>query len=563
MSTLQEQLKWFEEFQTSEQHAHFKKRPIAYFCAEFGLGDKSPTYAGGLGVLAGDVIREAADRDVPMIAVGLYYHYGYSCGATGHVGRSLDECHRFTPEGVGLKPVNDKHGNRLTVNVPIKDRQVEVQAWEWRDGDVVVYLLDTDVEANASNDRRITDWLYVGDKEMRFKQEMVLGIGGLRMVEAMDYHPAIYHMNEGHSAILAFELIRHQMEEREIGFDEAKQFVRRRVVMTNHTLVAAGNETYSNDLVALMLDGYARELQVPIQELVKMGLVQESSTFSMTMLALRMCGVVNAVSKLHAEKAREIWSDHPMVAVTNGVHIPTWDMIKGVGDAPGDMWAAHQARKRELLKFIEEKSGDKFGEDELLIGWARRFVQYKRPLSILKNLERFIDIAQREGKKVRMVYAGVPHSSDEVGQGLFKELQQMMKGELNGIVTYLSEYSIEEAQLLVSGCDVWLNTPVVGFEACGTSGMKAAMNGCLTFSTKDGWVDEAEMFGVGWLIDSVKISENSLEILENQIVPMYFNRNDSDVPEDWERHMRNSRDMAMNQFSATRMVRKYVKMLYL
>ncbi len=563
MSTLQEQLNWFQEFKDSETHARFKKRPIAYFCAEYGLGDKSPTYAGGLGVLAGDVIREAADRDVPMIAVGLYYHYGYSCGASGHVGRSLDECHRVTPEGIGLKPVNNEHGNRLQVKVPVKDRQVVVQAWEWRDDDVVVYLLDTDIEDNEPNDRRITDWLYVGDKEMRLKQEMILGIGGLRMVEAMKYHPSIYHMNEGHSAILAFELIRHQMKEREIGFDEAKQFVRRRVVMTNHTLVAAGNEVYSNDLVALMLDGYAHELQVPVQELVKMGLVQESSTFSMTMLALRMCGVVNAVSKLHAEKAREIWADHPMVAVTNGVHMPTWDMIKGVGNESGEIWAAHQGRKRELLKFLEKKSDIKFGEDELLIGWARRFVQYKRPLAILKNLERFIEIAKQEGRPVRMVYAGVPHSSDEVGQGLLKELKQKIEGELKGIVTYVHEYSIEEAQLMVSGCDVWLNTPVVGFEACGTSGMKAALNGCLTFSTKDGWVDEAEMYGVGWLIDSVKISDNSLDILENEIVPMYYERNDAGVPEEWERHMRNSRDMAKNQFSATRMVRKYVKMLYL
>ncbi|MBU1916330.1 alpha-glucan family phosphorylase, partial [Patescibacteria group bacterium] len=473
-----------------------------------------------------------------------------------------DECKNIRPEEVNLEPVVNQSGDRILVQVPIKDQLVTVQAWKWLEGNVAVFLLDTDLEQNKPADRHITDWLYVGDKEMRLKQEMVLGIGGLRLIEALGYHPSIYHMNEGHSAILAFELIRHQMQEREISFAEAKQFVRRRVVMTNHTLVAAGNELYSNDLVALLLDGYARELQVPVQELVKIGLVQESSTFSMTMLALRMSGVVNAVSRLHAEKAREIWADHPMVAVTNGVHIPTWDMLSTAHTKKDKLWFLHQQRKKILLKLIEEKTGQKWNQDDFLIGWARRFVEYKRPLAILKDIKRFVALAKNKKRPIRLVYAGLPHASDEVGQALLKELQQLIDGPLAGLVVYLPDFSIEEAKLLVSGCDIWLNTPVVGFEACGTSGMKAALNGCLPFSTQDGWVYEAEMFGVGWLIDDIKISEDILDKLEYDILPLYYNRSKEGVPEEWERHMRNSRDMAINQFSATRMVRKYIKMLY-
>ncbi|MBU0625387.1 alpha-glucan family phosphorylase, partial [Patescibacteria group bacterium] len=244
------------------------------------------------------------------------------------------------------------------------------------------------------------------------------------------------------------------------------------------------------------------------------------------------------------------------------VHIPTWDMISAVNIEKDKLWFLHQQRKETLLKFIEEKTGQRWNQSDFLVGWARRFVEYKRPLAILKDLKRFIALAKNKERPVRLVYAGLPHASDEVGQALLKELQQLIDGPLAGLVVYLPDFSIEEAKLLVSGCDVWLNTPVVGFEACGTSGMKAALNGCLPFSTQDGWVHEAEMFGVGWLIDDVKISEDILDKLEHDILPMYYNRFKEGISEEWERHMRNSRDMAINQFSATCMVKKYIKMLY-
>jgi len=541
---------WFEKFRAGSHFTRFAERPIAYFCAEYALDPKMPQYAGGLGVLAGDVVREAADRGLPMVAIGLYYRVGYR------------PAEPLAPETAGLEPVLDAKGERVIVKVPIEDRKVLIQAWKWKRAALDVLLLDTDMEANAEADRRVCDRLYVDDKQSRLKQEVILGIGGLRMLEALDIHPSVYHMNEGHSAMMALELVRHEMTERGLGFDEAKQFARRRTVLTNHTLVPAGNENFSNDLVSTVLAGYAQELAVPVTELVKLGLVQESSIFSMTMLAFRMSAIINSVSRLHAKKAKEIWTDHPMVAVTNGVHVPTWDRIAADVSAPGAFWKLHQERKRSLLETVAKETGRDWKEDELLIGWARRIVSYKRPLAILEDLARFAAIARSSARPVRLVFAGNPHPSDEDGAALKKELQRIIDGELKDVAAFLPHYDLSTAPELVSGCDVWLNTPVVGFEACGTSGMKAALNGALPCSTQDGWIAEAELFRVGWILKSDHVGSDALDVLERDIAPMYYDRGPDGVPALWEEHMRNARAMILEQFSATRMLKGYVQTLY-
>ena len=362
--------------------------------------------------------------------------------------------------------------------------------------------------------------------------------------------------------MLALELIHHEMKERSLSFDEAKAFATRRLVLTNHTLVPAGNETYSDDLVSLLLEGYAKEINVPVSELVKLGLVSGSSSFSMTLLALRMASVVNAVSKLHAKKARDIWHDHPMVAVTNGVHLPSWDKIGADVKTPGSFWKLHQSRKLDLLKHIKDKTGRDWTTDTLLIGWARRIATYKRPGAILEDAKRFAAIARNTNRPIRLVISGRPHAADKDGQKIRKDLQELTDGELKDVAVYLPDYDLAQAELLVAGCDVWLNTPVVGFEACGTSGMKAALNGVLPCSTKDGWVDEAEFYKVGWVLDDTAVGKDILNKLEHDIAPMYYTRDAGGVPELWEEHMRNSRDMIINQFSATRMMRAYVEMMY-
>lgn len=562
MSTVQDDVAWFQEFQKGPQYAELKARPIAYFCAEFALDAHIPTYSGGLGILAGDVVREAADRQLPMVAIGLYYNQGYICKLHETGGHFVEVCQDIPPTSVGLEPVVDATGARVIVKVPLGEREIAVQAWVYHVGSVPVYLLDANVAENESNDQHITDRLYVGDKEVRLKQEIVLGIGGLRLLETLQVHPSLYHLNEGHSAFLTVELIRHEMHERGVGFQEALQFVRRRVVFTNHTLVPAGNDVFDNDLVSLMLSRYCQNLGIPVGDLIALGLVHQSSTFSMTMLSLRMAGVANGVSKSHAAKAKEIWTDHPLIGITNGVHVPTWDAIGADVSAEGAFWKVHQERKTKLLERIEAESGRTWDAGALLVGWARRITAYKRPLAILEEVEHIKAIASVADRPVHVVIAGQPHPSDANGMDMLRHIREVTEQQLPEVAVYLPSYDIQLAKLLVAGCDVWLNTPVVGFEASGTSGMKAALNGTLPCSTRDGWVAEVELYGIGWPLDSDHVTISALGVLEHEIVPMYYTRDAQGVPALWERHMRNARAMVRDRFSATRLLREYVQLLY-
>lgn len=491
---------------------------IAYFCTEYALDPMLPTYAGGLGILAGDYMREANDQNIHVVGVGLFYNFNNTF--------KLD-----------ILP--------FQIEVPIQDRVIKVQVHVYMVGVVPVYLLDTNVEENDPVDRAITNKLYITDKETRLKQELVLGIGGLRTLEALKINPSVYHLNEGHSAFLGLELIRHEMQKRKIKFEEAITFAKKRIVFTNHTLVAAGREIYSKDLVSLTLTGCAQELEIPISEVVKLGLVQDSSIFSMTILSLRMAGVVNAVSKIHARKASDVWSAHPMAAVTNGIHIRTWDKT---GD---NVVAGHQKQKQQLLTELGWDS------NSLLLGWARRFVEYKRPLAILEDLDRFMTLARNPKYPVKIVFAGEPHENDDQGQTLVQKLQDLIKNSIGDCAVYLPRYNMQLAEKLVSGCDVWLNTPIVGFEACGTSGMKAALNGVLPLTTRDGWIDEVDLTKIGWIIDNDKINQSLMDLLEKEIIPMYFTQKTQ-----WEERMSNARSLILNQFSTTRMLHQYTERLY-
>jgi glycogen phosphorylase len=501
---------------------------IAYFCAEYAIEPALPIYAGGLGILAGDYVREANDQNLPLVAVGLFYQYQNT--AT-------------------LDVVRDEQGKPLLIEVPIQDKKIKVRVCKKLVGDIPIYLLDTNIEENDVADRRITDKLYVLDKETRLKQELVFGIGGQRVLEALNIHPLVYHLNEGHSAFLGLELIRHEMEEHKIGFAEGIIKAKNRIVFTNHTLVAAGHDIFSDDLVSLLLTGYAQEIGVPVADVIQLGLVQESSAFSMTMLSLRMAGKINAVSKLHAQKAAQIWTHHAMIPITNGIHIATWDKVKELKN--------HEACKQDLLNIIQKQTGVTWQPHELLLGWARRFVEYKRPLAILDNLDRFIKIAQNNERPVKLVFSGKPHISDENGKRILETLLNRIENSCKGSVVYLPDYTMELAQTLVAGCDVWLNTPVVGYEACGTSGMKAALNGVLPCSTPDGWIAEAEVTNAGWLLDSDHITEDIQNVLEQKIVPMYYEHQDI-----WQEWMKNARAMIVNEFTTTRMMNEYKEKMY-
>lgn len=540
---------WFKNFIASKEFAFMREHPIVYFCAEYALNDSLPIYAGGLGILAGDMIREAAEHGVPFITVGLFYHQGYSQKDSG----------RINPTDSKLTPVVDGQNKRIIITVPIQDTLVYVQAWALQIGSVCVYLLDTDVTQNTEEHRQITDQLYPSSKETRFKQEMILGLGGLRLLEALAISPIGYHLNEGHSALLALEIARYEMKKHKKTFAEELDNTKQHIFFTNHTLVPAGNDTFSADLVATLLSGFARELQVPVNEIVKLGLVAGSSIFSMAFLALRMAGKINAVSRLHAAKAQEIWKEYPMIPITNGIHIKTWNKIK----TTENIWEEHQTNKRVLLEYIYKATGEKWEENTLLLGWARRFVGYKRPLALFDNLLQFKALAQQQDKPIKVVISGIPHENDAEGVALLQKLHEIVTKDLKGTVVYLSGYNIELAKLLVAGCDVWLNTPVVGFEASGTSGMKAALNGVLPCSTQDGWVAEADLYNVGWVLQSENLSEDILSILQQEIVPAYYQRDSNNVPQQWKIMMQNAREMTLNQFSTTTMFRKYIEAFYL
>jgi starch phosphorylase len=545
---------WFSDFRRSKHFSFLQKKPIAYFCIEYTLSDLLPTYAGGLGVLAGDYVKELHDQQIPAIAVGLMYHGVYGAYGVIH-GKSVKDVISAEHPDPNLHLLLDANKNPILINVPIRNADVFVKVWLWEKDTVKVYLLDTDVPENTTEDRAITYKLYDSDKEIRIKQEMILGIGGFRLLETLGIEPSIYHMNEGHSALLDLEIIRHEMQKRKIGFVEAQALATHHVVFTNHTLVPAGNEIFSTELFTLMMAKYAQDMEIPVTELAALGTIPEVHSISLSLFGLRFAGKINAVSELHAKEATKTWAGYTFESVTNGIHLPTWDKV-----SPGvTLAASHKAHKKILLQYIKEKTGEAWGEDALLLGWARRIVPYKRPLALFGELERFKQIAFDAKRPVKVVMTGVAHQGDHDGREIIRRLHEMIEKDLMHSVVFLPTYSTSVAKLLTSGCDVWLNTPVVGSEACGTSGMKACLNGVLPCSTKDGWVYEIDTATVGWELDSDHISKSVLDVIQNEIVPLYY----GDDKSGWEAKMHKARELIQSRYSATRMLKEYFEKLYL
>jgi starch phosphorylase len=545
---------WFKSLSKTHLFKTLSNHPIAYFCAEFALDFDMPTYAGGLGVLAGDLVREAHDQKIPLVGVGLYYHRGYT-RQKFYNQKQLD--YIKDPTNLGLKLVKDKTTHKpIFVKIPIQGRDVFAIAWLWDKGTVPVYLLDANINENIREDKLITQSLYDADLQIRLKQEILLGIGGYRLLQTLGIQPSIYHMNEGHSAFLALEVISNIMRTLNVSFEQAREIAKKNIVFTNHTLVAAGHDNFVNDLVSLVLEQYAQQIQIPISDLVSMGLVKNSDIFSMTMLSLRFSGGINAVSQLHAKKANEVWTNHQMIGITNGIHVPSWDMIVD----ESQMWKSHQKNKKRLLDIINKSCKQKWKENELLIGWARRVVGYKRPLAIFSDIQRIKKIAADKNKPVNIFFAGLYHSDDQEGVDAVNVVKKLAAKELRGNLAFIDDYNTDLARNLTSGADVWLNTPVVGFEACGTSGMKAALNGALNFSTKDGWFYEVNSNEIGWEIDDKNIKSSVYDVLENEIVPTYYDN--GRITEQWIKKMEAARSLMLNNFSATRMLRDYIEKIY-
>ncbi|HEY7848125.1 MAG TPA: alpha-glucan family phosphorylase [Candidatus Limnocylindria bacterium] len=597
--------------------------PIAYFCAEYGFHESMQIYSGGLGVLAGDHCKSASDAALPFVGVGLLYRRGYfrqQIDADGHQEHAQPD---LDPSMLPLRRARAANGSGLQVSVDFPDRQVHAAVWVAQVGRVPVLLLDTDLPANTGPDRPITHILYVRGREMRLCQELILGIGGVRALGELGIAPAVWHLNEGHSAFLLLERAREAMaEDAALSAADALKQVGRDAVFTIHTPVSAGNETFDRGLVSKYLAAWLHVTGMDDHELLELGrgrTDEPDAPFDMTAFVLRHASHANAVSRLHAETATETWevvAGHPISAITNGVHVATWlgrpmrrlyeralgtflasdhagptalDGVRQLDDA--DLWAGHMQQKRELTDFIASRLARQFarhGEppDQLrevaraldpkamTIGFARRFATYKRADLIFRDEERLARLLSDPERPVQIVMAGKAHPADRPGQGVIQRIFELSRSDrLRSRVFIVEDYDMRIARFLVAGVDVWLNNPRRPLEASGTSGMKAAMNGVPSVSVLDGWWDEGYTGDNGWAIgtreqlaDEGAQDEADAEalylLLEREIVPRFFERDDEDLPIAWLATMRAAVAASIWQFSTARMLIEYVEELY-
>jgi starch phosphorylase len=598
--------------------------PIAYFCAEFGIHESLQIYSGGLGILAGDHCKSASDAALPFVGIGLLYRRGYfrqQIDADGHQEHAQPD---LDPAQLPLRRARGLDGQPLEVSVEIGEREVHAAVWVAQVGRVPILLLDTDIPRNDPADRPITHILYVRGRAMRLCQELVLGIGGVRALRALGIDPAVWHLNEGHSAFLLVERARELIAaEADLAAGEALRRVGRDAVFTIHTPVPAGNEVFDRPLVANALSSWFTAARAEPSELLKLGRSHTDdpeAPFDMTAFVLRHAADANAVSQLHAATATETWQElagHPIRAITNGVHVPTWlgrpvrrlvqraigeplgvdlngpTSVAGLQDLDNEqLWSAHVQQKREMMTFLEGRLARQFarhGEspdalramrgvlnpDALIIGFARRFATYKRAALLFSDEVRLARILSSTDRPVQVVIAGKAHPADRPGQGVIEHIFGLSRSErLRGRVFVVEDYDMRIARFLVGGVDIWLNNPRRPMEASGTSGMKAAINGIPSVSILDGWWDEGFDGSNGWAIgdrqsdgdDAAQDAADAAELyrlLEEEIIPRYFDRGAHRWPAAWMETMRASIGSALWQFSTARMLTEYVDRLYL
>ncbi|MBV9169656.1 MAG: alpha-glucan family phosphorylase [Chloroflexi bacterium] len=526
---------------------------IAYFCAEFAITESLPIYSGGLGVLAGDHLKAASDLGLPLVAVGLLYRYGYFRQVIDDTGYQREAYDRLDTDATAIRPALNADGSPILVEVPFPGRTVFARVWVAQVGRISLYLLDTDLPENREDDRWITGHLYGGDQDTRIRQEIVLGIGGLRALRAVrpsDLQPDVFHMNEGHAAFVSLELARERLVSGEAdNFDAALLQVAPGVAFTTHTPVAAGHDAFPSDLVEAYFNGYRQQLGLSHEEFMRYGrrdTDQQWERFSMTVLALRSAARRNGVSQLHGAVSREMWGgvglslkDAPpageMDSITNGVHTATWVgpdigalLDREIGDDwrkmpdlstswagmsnvdRGAVWAARTAQRARLLERVDAMARheglgglhpDVTPEKALVLGFARRFATYKRAGLVLSDPARLVRLMDGASRPLVIVFAGKAHPRDDPGKLLVQRIVQASREErFRGRLVFLDNYDVEIARLLVQGSDLWMNTPRRPQEASGTSGMKATLNGALHLSELDGWWDEAYAPGLGWAL---------------------------------------------------------------
>jgi glycogen phosphorylase len=581
---------WFDRAsRQNDELSSLRRGPVAYFCSEFGLAKWLPIYSGGLGILAGDVLKEASDMGLPFVGVGLLYQHGYFHQKLNAERRQTEYYDSLEPSSLGLERAVDAHGDNLLIAVPMAERTVYAGVWKLQVGRVPLYLLDTNVPQNdREDDREITGTLYGGDQETRIRQEIVLGIGGVRALRALGIHQTVTSMNEGHAAFLGIELLSEILDGGD--FQTALRRLRSEVVYTNHTVVPAGNDIFPRDLVQTYLGQYVESRGIGMDHLMRLAAPGDNSGFQMALLAFGFSGRANAVSELHAKIIPREWPGTSVEAVTNGVHVPTWTgprvqalLNEFVPDWRGDSpnWSAvhdipaarlHEARaeqRRMMIDYLRERgAGDNLDPKALTLVWARRFAEYKRAWLIGSDLERLSRILNVTDRPVRLVFSGKSHPRDEGGKTMMQNLLQRLDndGSVSSRVTFVEDYSEEIGRYLTMGADVWLNTPRKPLEASGTSGMKSSDNGGLQVTVTDGWAAEVDWYGVGWGISGSGDEGDARELydfLENSVVPTFFDRDASGVAQQWAQMMRNTMIVTLSRYSARRMMHDYIEKLYL
>jgi starch phosphorylase len=601
-------------------------RTVAYFSAEFALHQSLPIYAGGLGVLAGDHCKEASDLGVPLIGVGFMYPQGYFHQGISADGWQQEIYEKLNWTDAPIEPAITPDGKPCVTAVPLGSRTVLVAVWRVRVGRVKLYLLDTDLEENAPWDRELSARLYGGDRETRVQQEVILGIGGVRVLKAMGSDPAVYHLNEGHAAFVVLQRIRDLCE---LGwtFDAALEEVRQTTVFTTHTPVPAGHDAFPFHLVETHLAGAWGDLGGYRERFLALGHHDNGNgpMFNMTALALRTSGAVNGVSQLHGEVTKQMWQpiwpgtpyeQLPVKFITNGVHVPTWmsseisvllerhfgpdwmerqddpafaERVMDIPDA--ELWAARQALRTFLFTFIRERArqrwttervaaarvvaaGTMFDQNALTIGFARRFTGYKRPELIFADADRLARILSAPGRAVQIVFAGKAHPADEAGKHHLQRIySRALDPKFGGRIAFVDDYDLHVAHFLVQGCDVWMNNPRKPLEASGTSGMKAAINGTPHMSVGDGWWAEGFTGANGWLIEGIADpndhgaqdwadAQAMYDLLEHQVVPAFYDRAGDGIPHRWLQIVKQSIRTVLPRFSGRRMVKEYVRDMY-
>jgi glycogen phosphorylase len=538
--------------------------PIAYFCAEYGLDHNLPIYAGGLGVLSGDTLKAAVDAKLPVAAVGLLYRGNDARQVITEDGTQKEEDIFVDPLSLGLEHVNVDE-QPLFIQVHLTQVNVWMHCWRKKlSENVTLYLLDTETEQNHEEERTISHSLYHGTEDSQFQQQLLLGIGGVKLLHALNIHPALYHLNEGRPAFLHWQLIRSYMDQHGMKFDEAKAAAKDKTVYTNHTLVGAGNPGYDANLVRTYGQYYAEKMGIDIQRLIDDGLENDNpKTFNLTRFALNVSRKASGVSQMHYELSKQQWPEYDWVGITNGVHLPTWqdtEIKAAIGDVE-QLWDTHLEKKRELMKYVNGRTGYSYDPNRFVISWARRIAGYKQLEAVFADVERLRQLLSNQDRPCQILIAGKAHFGDTHGKALLKKIIGYMKQQLAGYVLFVPDYNLEVSKMLVSGSDLWLNTPQKGKEASGTSGMKAISNGVLQVSVSDGWVPEVDWNGKGWLLDDTNLSQDLYNKLEQEIIPLFYNRDEDGVPTRWVEMMQASITEAEN-FSAKRMLAEYRQQLY-